>query len=407
MRIMDLLEETYTALSANKARSALTMLGIIIGIASVIAMTAVGQGAQKSIQASIQSAGANMLTVYPGQQRGIGTQVRGGQGSAQTLTQDDVEAIKKTVTLAKGVSPELSRRYQITTKGANTNTQVIGTTQDYATVRNFTAQQGTFLTDSNVKSGAKVAVLGPTTRDDLFGADVNAIGKKIRINSIEFTIIGVTTAKGGSGFSNPDDSVFIPITTAQRYLTGNSYVSSIGIQAPDEASMTTIQTEVTALLNERHKIKDPALADFNILNQADIVATASSVTSTFTTLLAAIASISLLVGGVGIMNMMLTTVTERTREIGLRKAIGAEEDDISLQFLLESVALTFIGGTIGIALGWLIAYAIERLGVTQTSVSLSTIGLAFGVSAAIGILFGYYPARRAAMMNPIEALRFE
>jgi putative ABC transport system permease protein len=253
MKTADLLSETYVALSANKVRTGLTMLGIIIGIASVIAMTAVGQGAQKSIQASIQSAGANMLTVYPGQQRGIGTQVRGGQGSAQTLTQDDVEAIKKTVTLAKGVSPELSRRYQITTKGANTNTQVIGTTQDYATVRNFTAQQGTFLTDSNVKSGAKVAVLGPTTRDDLFGADVNAIGKKIRINSIEFTIIGVTTAKGGSGFSNPDDSVFIPITTAQRYLTGNSYVSSIGIQAPDEASMTTIQTEVTALLNERRK----------------------------------------------------------------------------------------------------------------------------------------------------------
>lgn len=407
MKVVDLLEETYIALSANKARSALTILGIVIGIASVIAMTAIGQGAQSSIQSSITSAGSNLLYVTPGQQRGVGMQVSAGRGSAQTLTQEDADAIQQEITLAKNVSPELSRRYQVTAKGTNTNTSVIGTTFAYPDVHNVQIDQGVFITDADVKSQARVAVIGPTTRDDLFGVDANPIGSTIKINKVEFRIVGLTLAKGGSGFSNPDDAVYVPISTAQRYLAGDKYVSNISVQANDQESMATIQQQITDLLLQRHKIRDPLQADFTVMNQADILAMASSVTDTLTILLASIAGISLLVGGVGIMNMMLTNVTERTREIGLRKAIGAEESDISTQFLIESVMLTFLGGAIGIVIGWILAWGVQYFGFTTTKVTWDMVLLAFGVSALIGIIFGYYPARRASKLNPIQALRFE
>ncbi|MDD5726609.1 MAG: ABC transporter permease [Patescibacteria group bacterium] len=407
MKVTDLLEETYIALSANKARSALTILGIVIGIASVIAMTAIGQGAQSTIQSSITSAGSNLLYVTPGQQRGVGVQVSAGRGSAQTLTQEDADAIQREVTLAKNVSPELTRRYQVTAKGTNTNTSVIGTTFAYPDVHNMQVDQGSFITDADVKSQSRVAVIGPTTRDDLFGTDANPIGSTIKINKVEFRIIGMTVAKGGSGFSNPDDAIYVPISTAQRYLAGDKYVSNISVQANDAESMATIQQQITELLLQRHKISDPLQADFTVMNQADILAMASSVTGTLTILLASIAGISLLVGGVGIMNMMLTNVTERTREIGLRKAIGAEESDISMQFLIESVMLTFLGGAIGIILGWVLAFGVQYFGFTTTKVTWDTVLLAFGVSALIGIVFGYYPARRASKLNPIQALRFE
>jgi putative ABC transport system permease protein len=258
-----------------------------------------------------------------------------------------------------------------------------------------------------VKSLSKVAVLGPTTRDDLFGENANPIGQTIRLNKIEFKVIGVTKTKGGSGFSNQDDTIFIPLSTAQRFLAGSDYVSTISVQAIDQNSMTTMQEQITSLLLSRHNISNPQLADFSIMNQADIVASASSITDTLTILLGSIAGISLIVGGIGIMNMMLTTVTERTREIGLRKAIGAKKKDISLQFLTESVMLTFIGGIVGIFLGWLLSYGVHYFGGITTKVSLMSILLAVGVSAAIGIIFGYYPARRAAGLNPIEALRYE
>ncbi|MDD2785778.1 MAG: ABC transporter permease [Patescibacteria group bacterium] len=407
MRIADLLEETYTALSTNKARSALTILGIVIGIASVIAMTAIGQGAQASIESSITSAGANLLYVSPGQQRGVGVSVSAGRGSAQTLTQDDATAIQSSISLVKAVEPEVSRRYQITVKGGNTNTNVIGTTDAYPDVRNTQVAEGVFISSADLQNYNRVAVLGPTTVTDLFGEGSDPLGQKIRINNMEFTVVGVTAAKGGSGFQNPDDAVYVPLTTAQRYLSGDKYVSSIAVEAVDSESMTTVQQQITDLLLQRHNISDPTLADFSVINQADIVATASSVTGTFTILLASIAGISLLVGGVGIMNMMLTNVTERTREIGLRKAIGAEESDISMQFLLESVMLTFFGGAFGIILGWILAWGVQHFGFASTKVTLETVLLAFGVSAAIGIVFGYYPARRASKMNPIVALRFE
>jgi len=407
MKPKDILQETFAALSANKARSGLTVLGIVIGISSVIAMIAIGQGAQGSIQSSIQSIGSNLILVTPGVQRTPGAQVSAGRGSARSLTQDDADAISREIVLARAVAPEISGRYQITSKGKNTNTSVAGVTSSYPTVRNVEVEQGSFVSDQNLRSLSKVAVLGSTTSLDLFGEGVDPIGQSIRIKNIEFKIIGVMKAKGGSGFGSQDDMIFIPLTSAQRFLVGDAYVSTISVSAEDAGSMSDIQQQITDLLLARHHISDPTLADFSIMNQADIVATASSITQTFTVLLAAVAGISLLVGGIGIMNMMLTNVTERTREIGLRKAIGAKRRDITLQFLSEAVALTFFGGAIGVFLGWSVSFGVMYFGILQTSVSVSSIALAFGVSAGIGIVFGYYPARRAARMNPIEALRYE
>jgi putative ABC transport system permease protein len=407
MKTIDILHETYAALASNKVRSGLTMLGIIIGISSVIAMVSIGQGAQASIQSSIQSIGSNLILIMPGQQRAPGAQVSAARGSARSLTLADSEAITKDITLAKAVAPETSSRYQVTSKGKNSNTSIVGTVAAYPSVRNVEMDMGTFISEQNVKSLSKVAVLGATASEDLFGLDANPVGQTIRINSVVFKIIGVTKAKGGSGFGSQDDMIFIPITSAQRFLAGDDYVSTISVQAKDSESMAEAQQQITDLLLKNHHITDPTLADFSIMNQADILATASSITGVFTILLAAIAGISLVVGGIGIMNMMLTTVTERTREIGLRKAIGAKRADINIQFLIEAVMLTFVGGVIGVLLGWGISIGISATGLIQTQITLSSVLLAFGVSAGIGIIFGYYPARRAAMLNPIDALRYE
>lgn len=407
MKLADLIQETYSALFANKVRTGLTMLGIIIGIGSVIAMVSIGQGAQNSIQSSIESIGSNLLVVMPGSQRGPGTTVSAGRGSAKTLKLSDAEAIKENISGIKAVAPDVSGRYQVTAKGTNTNTSVYGTTAEYMTVKNVEIDLGSFITAQSVKNGSKVAVLGPDTRDDLFGEGVDPVGQTIRINKIDFKVIGMTKAKGSSGMSSQDDVIYVPITTAQRYFTGNEYLSTISIAAEDSDGMTVVQEDVTALLIKLHKIKDPTVLDFRIMNQADMVETASTITTTLTILLSAIAGISLVVGGIGIMNMMLTTVTERTKEIGLRKAIGAKRRDIELQFLLEAIMLTFTGGFIGVLVGWSIAYIVTYLGFLETSVTLFSVLLAFGVSALIGIVFGYYPAYRAARLNPIEALRYE
>ena len=403
----DILEETYTALSANKVRSGLTILGIVIGIASVIALVSIGQGAQNSITASIQSIGSNLLIVTPGAQRGPGYQISGGRGGAKTLTSEDAIAINTDIAGIANVAQEVSGRYQVTAAGTNTNTTVDGINGSYALVRNVQTSEGIFISDQDSISLSKIAVIGPTTRDDLFGVGADAIGQSIRINGVEFRIVGVTAAKGGSGFTNPDDMIYIPLATAQRFLSGNEYLTTIDISATDASIMTQAQSDITELLLNRHKIKDATKADFSVMNQADILASASTITQTLTLLLGAIAGISLLVGGIGIMNMMLTTVTERTREIGLRKAIGARNTDITHQFLAESVALTLIGGVIGIILGSAISLGVTYSGVLTTSISWQAVALAFSVSAAIGVSFGYYPAKRAANLNPIEALRYE
>lgn len=408
MRIQDIFEETYTALSANKVRSGLTILGIVIGISSVIAMIAIGQGAQGSIESRIQSLGSNLIQITPGAQRGPGSfGVSSGRGSARTLTMEDADAIHTSVADIAAVSAEVTGRYQITARGTNTNTTVMGVTPTYSTVRNLEVEDGSFISDSQVASAAKVAVLGPTARDDLFGEGESVVGQTVRINKLEFKIIGITKAKGGTGFQNQDDMIYVPIVSAQRYLIGNSYLNSIGIQAASAEAMSQVQTDVTDLLLARHHIADSADADFSVFNQNDLLSTVSSVTDTFTLLLAAIAGISLVVGGIGIMNMMLTTVTERTKEIGLRKAIGATRQDISTQFLVEALVLTLIGGFLGLLLGAGASYALTASGILETSVSFSSVLLAFGVSAGIGIVFGWYPARRAASLNPIDALRYE
>jgi len=403
---IDLIKETIWALTGNKVRSSLTILGIVIGIASVITMVAIGQGAQSSIEKNIQSIGSNLIMISPGAQRS--GMMMGGRGNAKTLKIDDAEAIKTEIQGISGVAPEISGRYQSTYKGNNTNVSVVGTVPDYTSVRNVEIDLGLFITDQHVKKSSKVAVLGPTTRDDLFGENVDPTGSIIRINNIDFEVIGVTKSKGGSGMNNSDDVIYIPLATSRHFLSGSEYVTSINITAESQDVMTTVQNQIRELLLKRHKINDAEDADFSIMNQTDIISTASSITSTFTILLSSIAGISLLVGGIGIMNMMLTTVTERTREIGLRKAVGIKKIYINLQFLVEAVMLTFIGGALGVFLGWVASIIIPKFFASlSTEISLSSVFLAFGVSAAVGIIFGFYPAKRAANLSPIEALRYE
>ncbi len=403
MTTRDILHETVSALTANKVRTSLTMLGIVIGIGSVIAMVSIGQGAQASIQSSIEGLGSNLLTIYPGAiQPGRGI-VSSGRGAGQSLKTEDIEVIKEVPGVA-GVAPELSRRFQITSSaGNNTNSTIIGTSPEYATIKNLSFASGSFFAENQNRSLAKVAVLGATAATDLFGTQ-DPVGQTVKINGTIFKVVGLLQTKGGSGFANQDDMIFIPLNTMQKILTGVDYLSTVGVSVTNKDDMEMVRGEITAALIKKHRVDE---ADFSIISQADILGTLNQVTQAFTFFLAAIASISLVVGGIGIMNMMLTTVTERTREIGLRKAIGATSRDISVQFLAEAVALTILGGALGIAIGWGIAVVVNSLGIIQTQVSLMSVLLAFGVSALIGIVFGYYPARRAAKLNPIEALRYE
>ena len=405
MKISDIFQETYIVLSANKARSSLTVLGIVIGIGSVIAMISIGQGASGQIQSSIEGLGSNLLTVIPGViQPGRGI-VSSGRGSAQTLKNEDVEILKQ-IEGVSFISPEVQRRFQIVSSaGNNTNSLVIGALPEYAMVRNVLPGQGSFLSDSNIRSLSRVAVLGPTVSNDIFG-DEDPIGKTIRINKINFRVIGVLRAKGSAGFFNPDDTVFVPLSVMQKILTGEDYLSTIAINVENKDLMTQVQEEAIFALSQKHRV-DPQNPDFSVVSQAEISGALTQVIDTFTIFLASIAGISLVVGGIGIMNMMLTTVTERTKEIGLRKAIGAKRRDINLQFLTEAIILTFIGGFIGILLGALIAFIMSYFEIIQTSVSIFSVFLAFGVSAVIGIVFGYYPARHASKLNPIDALRYE
>jgi putative ABC transport system permease protein len=406
--IRDLLVETFLSLTANKARSFLTILGIVVGITSVIVMVAFGQGTKASIESNISSMGANLLTVSPG--GSTSGRIGGGGGgfgsSTNSLTLKDVAAIKS-VTNVKAVAQTTQSSYQVSAEASNTNVTVTGTTYDYPTIRNYTIEYGSWFTDTQEGNVSRVAVLGPDTAVTLFGSADAAVGQKIRISGQPFTVVGVTKSKGSSGMSNNDEAVFVPFETFQAHLSKSTGVSSIYVEATSQGVMTKVESDLQDLLLARHGIADSTNADFRIMNQADIASTLSTVTNTLTLLLGSIAGISLVVGGIGIMNMMLTTVTERIREIGLRKALGATRTDLTSQFLSEAVALTMMGGLVGIALGWLISWAITTLSSYTTTVSAYSVLLAVGVSTAIGVIFGYYPARRAAKLDPIEALRYQ
>lgn len=407
MEYREIFIEALGTLSINKLRTGLAILGIVIGIGSVIALISLGQSSQKAVENQIQSLGSNILTVQPGSMSSGG--IRGAAGGGTTLTNADAEAIKSATSLAtvSRVSPEYSGRGQVTAGRNNTNTQITGVEPQYADMRKVTLSSGTFIAGSHISALSKVAVLGPTVASDLFGEGIYPLGQAIRINGQTLTVIGITASKGGTGFTNPDNAVYVPLSTAQKILFGANHLSSIAIEAKSADVMTDAQNEVGYFLLNRHRISDPASADFMILSQNDILSTVSQVTGTFTTLLGGIAAISLLVGGIGIMNIMLVTVTERTREIGLRKALGATKKIVITQFLTEAILLTIIGGFAGMLLGIAISYALTKVMNVPFTVSPYAVMLAIGVSGAIGILFGWYPARKAAELQPIEALRYE
>jgi putative ABC transport system permease protein len=402
MNFSDLLKEAFRSLLSNKLRSGLTILGIIIGITAIIAMLSIGEGAKRQLAQSVENLGSNQLNVLPGfiqPGRGI---VSAGRGTAQSLKMRDVDVIKK-IEGVKAVSPEISRRFQvISSSGKNTNVLVIGVTPEYLLVRNSKVEKGYFFKENDLN---RFAVLGPTVAEDLFGEE-DPIGKTIRINKINFKVIGVLEAKGSVGFINADEVVLIPLLVMQKILTGSEYLSLIAVQAESSELVDKVKDDITNALLKEHKVS-PENQDFSVIAAQQFLNTFNALINTMTIFLSSIAAISLVVGGIGIMNMMLTSVTERTKEIGLRKAIGAKKKEILMQFLIESVILTLIGGIFGIILGSLISIGVSKFANITSEVSLYSIFLSLTFSSLVGIIFGYWPAKKAADLDPIVALRYE
>jgi putative ABC transport system permease protein len=392
-------------LKANKLRAILTMLGIIIGVAAVIAMVSIGMGVRSKVESSIAGLGSNLLIITPGASSNGGA--RQAAGSSITLSDKDAQAIMHEVTGVSLVAPTVSKQYQVVFGNQNWTTSIQGSTPDILGVRSFVLENGSFFSNQDVEARARVAVLGKTVADNLF-AGINVVGQTIRINKAPFRVVGVLASKGQSaGGMDQDDTVIIPLTTAQERLMGITYIQNINVQAASTEVIDQVQEDITALLRTRHHITVNSPDDFAVRNLVAVMATAGEATNTITLLLANIAAISLLVGGIGIMNIMLVSVTERTREIGIRKALGARFRHILLQFMIESVVIGVTGGIIGILLGISVATGISALAGWQTVVSLPAILTAFFFSVLVGLFFGLYPARKAALLDPIEALRYE
>ncbi len=415
MNIISSIGVALRGLTGNKLRSGLTMLGIIIGVAAVIALVSVGQGAQAAVTQQFESLGSNLLTISPGVafvRGGMSGGYVSGYVSAQSLTNEDVPAIAHLATLVEVVAPEYSTQAQVVYGNQNTQTSVLGVTPEYLAVRNWQVAQGRFIDQQDLQSLAKVCALGAAVAEDLFGRNyLDPVGRTIKINRQNYQVVGVMASKGQTGFMNQDDQVFIPLSTAQVKFggAGNTSLGAINVQVSSAEMMDFAQAELTAILRARHGLAPGQSDDFTVGSQVEIVEMVEEMTGIFTILLGSIAAISLVVGGIGIMNIMLVSVTERTREIGIRKAVGAKRRDVLLQFLVEAMVLSGLGGVVGVLVGWGGAQLLSRLAgeLLSTLVTSGSVVMALGVSVAIGLFFGIYPARRAARLNPIDALRYE
>jgi putative ABC transport system permease protein len=406
MNYSNLFRIAIRALIRNKLRAFLTMLGIIIGVASVIAMLAIGEGSKVNIQKEMSSMGTNMVMIMPNMQRRGGVSL--GASSSMALKYSDVVAIRNESTAVGAVSPEVRASGQVIFSNQNTQTTIYGVNDEYLSIRKLEILSGRVFNSTEVKGMAKVCILGQTVVENLFGAGADPIGLTIRVKNLPFLIIGTLKDKGESGMGqDQDDLILAPYTTVQRRLAAIDYINGIYASAISEEKSEKAITEVTEILRRAHKLKDSQENDFRVMSQSELIATVSSITNMLTILLGAIAGISLLVGGIGIMNIMFVSVTERTREIGLRMSIGGRGNDILKQFLVESILLSILGGIIGVIFGYLIAKGAGSLMDVPPVIRVQTVVLAFSVCFAIGVFFGWYPARKAANLNPIDALRYE